>query len=89
MTLVDKIVCSVLVEPVVLPVPEDEEDRTDDQLYVDEVSVDDKLHIFGFAVGGADELQPFPEQQGAGVEHPPPRKNVRPAAKRTSGSGRR
>lgn len=55
----DKVTLLAVVEPKVLPVPEDEADRDDELLYVDEVDMEDKAFIFKFCVGGSKELESF------------------------------
>lgn len=59
----DAVTCHVVVQPRVHPVPENEEGRDDDLLYVDEVDVNDKFFIFNFAVGGTRDLERFRQQQ--------------------------
>lgn len=61
--LLDAIVIDTWVEPEVLPIPESEEDRSDDLLYVDEVHFEDKNFTFQLAVGGTKDLETFRRQQ--------------------------
>jgi len=61
--LFDDVVMSTWVQPKVHPVPEDESDRDDSLLYVDEIEFDDKSFTFQFAVGGVRDLESFREQQ--------------------------
>jgi hypothetical protein len=55
----DKVTLLAVVEPKVEPVPQNEEDRSDDLLYVDEVDIEDKTFIFQFCVGGSKDLDRF------------------------------
>lgn len=58
----DKVLLKCVVEPQVLPVPADDEDRDEELLYVDEVDLEDKVFIFQWAVGGDDDLTSFREE---------------------------
>lgn len=58
-SMVDAVVCQVSVEPPVHPVPDDEDDRDDGLLYVDEVDDEDKMFLFQWAVGGTADLAQF------------------------------
>ena len=66
--LYDRITIYCFVDPKVHEVPEDDEDREDDKLYVDEIDFEDKVFIFQWAVGGTRDLHRFREQQNAAVE---------------------
>jgi len=61
--LVDKVTCYCVIEPKVLPVPENVEDRDEEALYVDEVNFDDKVFIYQYAVGGTADLESFRAEQ--------------------------
>lgn len=63
--LADAITVSCVIDPAVLPIPEEEEDRDEDLLYVDEVDMDDKLFIFSWVVGGTKDIERFREEQTA------------------------
>lgn len=65
--MIDKVVVACVVEPKVLRVPEDEDDRDEDNLYVDEIDFADKVYIFSWAMGGADDLASFREEPREGV----------------------
>jgi hypothetical protein len=56
------------IEPEVLPVPAEGEKRDPDALYVDEMDFNDRMFIFGVAVGGTSDLEKFREQQAAVME---------------------
>jgi hypothetical protein len=60
--MIDKIVLHVVVQPEVLPVPEDENDRDNSKTYIDEVDDDDKMFIMQHAVSGDTDLQRFRER---------------------------
>lgn len=57
--LADNITVYVVVEPKVLPVPDDEEDRDAEALYIDEVDMGDKMFIFNWAMGGSPDAETF------------------------------
>lgn len=59
MDLMNAVTVFCAVEPRVLPTPADEADRSDDELYVDELDEADKTAIFNAAIGGTAELEPF------------------------------
>lgn len=58
----DKITIRCWVTPQVHPVPESDDERDDDLLYVDEIDLEDKARTFDFAVGGDADLARFREQ---------------------------
>lgn len=61
--MVDKVVLQVVLEPKVHDVPEDEDDRDDDLLYVDELDDEDKMFLFQWASGqGTDDIAKFREE---------------------------
>jgi hypothetical protein len=64
-----QVVDSVLVESVVTPkvhyMPEEESDRNDELLYVDEFDPEDKMFIFQWAVGGTADVERFREEARA------------------------
>ena len=51
------VICSV--EPDVQPVPEDEADRSDDVVYADEISDEDKMFVFQWVTGGVNDQERF------------------------------
>lgn len=61
-SMVDKIVMAVCVDPVVNPKPEDDEDRDDDLLYIDEFDDEDKMFLFQWSQGGTEDLATFREE---------------------------
>jgi hypothetical protein len=71
--LVDEITLQVVMQPPIYRIPiadaEDpvERERQPDRLYIDEVDFDDKMFIFNFAAGGAEDLASFREQTEAGM----------------------
>lgn len=87
--LINDVTVYCVVEPVVAPVPEAGDERDEDTLYVDEVDMLDKMHIFQFAVGGTSDLETFRESATASMGSVPRRKNVAGTAKRTAGAKRK
>jgi hypothetical protein len=79
----DTFVISVAVEPRVYPVPNDDEERRDDIVYVDELDDEDKMFIFTRAIGGAGGAEPFRQEPAGRVGAVQPRKAVGGTAKRT------
>lgn len=65
----DQVVCAVVVEPKVFPVPGDDEERDPEQLYIDEVDLEDKTCIMQFTMGGTRSLERFRSRQAEVVEH--------------------
>jgi len=66
--LFDAITCYCVIEPKVLPVPAEGEERDPEALYVDEVDFEDKQFIFQWAVGGTRDLEQFRKEQSNAVE---------------------
>lgn len=60
--MVNAVVMACIVEPKVHPVPEDEDERDDDLLYVDEVDDEDKMFLFQWSSGGTSDLATFREE---------------------------
>ena len=65
--MMDRVCVYCIVEPKVLPVPADEDERDEESLYIDEVDLADKTFIFQFAVGGTRDLEKFREGLPEGV----------------------
>lgn len=84
--LCDRVVLECVKQPHVEPAPEDEDDRDPDLLYVDEVELDDKMHIFNFAVGGTRDAQQFRSQSNELVAAAEDERPVVKATKRTGGA---
>lgn len=69
----------MVMEPIVKPVPRDDEGEViphsrrekGDYLYVDDIDFEDKMFIFNWAVGGTSDLEKFREELGAGMEPVP------------------
>jgi len=59
MHLNDQIAMRCVVEPKVHPVPENEKDRDDDLLYIDEIPEEDKMFIFQWVTGGTKDVEAF------------------------------
>jgi hypothetical protein len=58
-TLLNNLIVLCAVEPKVFPVPENEDDRSDDFLYADEIDEEDKMFVFGWVSGGTTDLEQF------------------------------
>lgn len=56
------------VEPKLNPVPENDEDRDDDLVYVDEVEDMDKMFVFQWLAGGTKDLERFRQQYSQDLE---------------------
>jgi hypothetical protein len=59
MVFMDTLVMQVAIEPEVHPVPENQAERRDDVLYIDEIDQDDKSFIFALVTGGTSTLEQF------------------------------
>ncbi len=75
LVLFDSVTCYCVLEPVVTPVPMDDDgepippaDRDPENLYVDEVNLDDKIFIFQFACGGTRDLESFRAQYSVSMD---------------------
>lgn len=66
--LADAVVVSCVVEPQVCKNIADHSKRNPDNLYVDEVDMDDKMFIFSWAIGGTKDLERFREEQASVME---------------------
>ena len=69
MQMMDQVTMSVVTEPKFQPAPEDEDDRDDDTVYIDELDDEDKMFIFQLITGGTRDLERFRQELTAGVEH--------------------
>lgn len=58
--IMDALVVAMAMEPAVYPAPASEDLRDDERLYVDELSSEDKLHLFNWSQGGTRQLKRFP-----------------------------
>lgn len=76
MKMADAVVVDCMIEPKVLPAPENEEPmskenpkgRSDTLLHVDEMDEEDRMFVFNYAVGGTRDLETFRAGQDANVE---------------------
>lgn len=57
------------VMPPVLPIPENEQDRDPELLYVDEVLDDDKVFVFQWVTGGTRDLEQFRQEHQAAMDN--------------------
>lgn len=64
-TMVNEVVVTSVVSPVINPVPDEGDEKDDDLLYVDEVDPVDKMFIFQWCIGGTDDLERFRQEAGA------------------------
>lgn len=62
MGFIDKIVVYCVVEPKILPSPAIDATRDPENVYADDIDLDDKMFIVNFAVGGTRDLATFREQ---------------------------
>lgn len=62
----DKVVMSVVKDPIIHPLPASEGERDDDLVYIDEVDDEDKMFIFQWVTGGTDSVERF-RQESAGA----------------------
>lgn len=67
-SMLETLVIAASVSPKVHAVPEDEADRDDELLYVDEVDEEDKMFIFQWAIGGTDDVARFREEAAADLD---------------------
>jgi hypothetical protein len=68
MSMIDNVLLQTVKEPKVYPVPEDEEDRDDDLLYVDEFPDEDKQFLFQWVSGGTRDLEQFRREYSSAVD---------------------
>ena len=66
--MVDALTIECFAQPKVHPVPENDDNRDDSKLYVDEVDDDDKFFVFSVAVGGPKDLETFRDELDRNVE---------------------
>lgn len=99
--MIDNVVRTTVIQPVVWPVPSaeeceknlqeypdscDERGRLEDRLYVDEVDFEDRLYIFQWVSGGTRDLEQFRSELRATLADLPGGDEVRNAAERLLGS---
>lgn len=63
MKMMDDVIVFVAVAPEVKPAPKQNERRSDDILYVDEIDEEDKTFIFGVCTGGTRNVEQFRKEQ--------------------------
>ncbi len=59
LSIMDKVVIHVVVEPKVLPMPENEEDFDDDAIYISSLPLEDRTDIFMNAIHEVKRAEPF------------------------------
>lgn len=84
-TLLNVITMGVIVEPKINPIPENEDDRLDTELYVDEIPEDDKQFLFQWISGGTRDLEIFRKQLDASLDAVAAESVVGTIAKRDNG----
>lgn len=62
---INKLTCKVAMEPRVFPIPDNEDDRDPDELYVDEIDEEDKMFIFQVVTSGDDDTESFREEHAS------------------------
>ena len=60
-------VATWVLPPTALP-PENDEDRSEDVLYTDEIMDEDKLFVMQWAIGGTDDLERFRSESNLGMD---------------------
>ena len=80
-TMLNEIIVRCAVEPTVEPIPTNEAERLDTQLYADEIPDDDKMFVFQWLSGGTADLEKFREEHEAGLASVAQSKSLRGAAK--------
>jgi hypothetical protein len=65
--MVDKVVCSISIDPKVYPEPGEGEEVNDDLLYVDEIDEEDKMFLFQWSIGGTDDVVTFRKEAEEGL----------------------
>lgn len=63
--MVNEVVVTCVVEPKILPEPEDGEAQDDDLLYVSDIDPVDKMFIYQWSIGGTDDVEQFRREAGA------------------------
>lgn len=66
--MLNNVVVKVMVKPRVLPVPDNEDDRLDTELYADEIPQDDKMFLLQWVSGGTRDLEEFRKKQQQGMD---------------------
>jgi hypothetical protein len=86
LSLVDKTVPHIVVEPKVHPVPAKLEDREDGTVYVDMVGLEDKMFLFQWSVGGTGDIEAFRSQSADTVAGVGDVEGLPRAARRAAGN---
>lgn len=66
--MLDSVALRCIVDPAIHPKPESEEARSDEELYVDEIPMEDKQFLMQWVSGGTRDLEKFRQQQQSGLE---------------------
>ena len=67
--MMDNVNIQAWVMPKLYPIPEDEVNRSEEYLYIDEVDMEDKLFVFQWVTGGTQDIAQFRNELGTNVEH--------------------
>lgn len=65
--MIDAIVMKIVLDPVIHPVPDNEADRSEELLYLDEFEDEDKLYLFNWSQGAVTDLESFRKEQRDGM----------------------
>lgn len=84
--MLDAVALQCIVNPTIHPVPASEDERSDEQLYVDELPFDDKQFLMQWMSGGTKDLETFRQQQQQGVDAVAASQNAVRAAQRNLGT---
>lgn len=87
--LMGAVACQTSVEPKINPVPDDEDDRDGDLLYVDELEDEDRMFLFQYAIGGTADLATFRRELESDVATVAKKSESARAAKRPSRAKKR
>lgn len=66
--MLDSVTMQCVVSPKIHAVPENEEDRSDEELYVDEIPTEDKQFLLQWVTGGTRDLEEFRSRLELGVD---------------------
>lgn len=64
---VDRVVCHCVLKPTVHMTPNDVTKRDSKKVYADQISIEDKMFIFNYAVGGTRDVERFRQESVAAV----------------------
>jgi 5,10-methylenetetrahydrofolate reductase len=85
-SVMDSLVVAMAMEPQIHPEPENEDDRDETLLYVDEIDGEDKLFMFNWTQQGVKEMTRFPGGPQAGMAAMEESGSTKPKARKSAGS---